>query len=796
MSFSFGTQKNDPIYGTYGEFTVGPEHNQIRAQYLLTKVKPGSEGSWENLLASQMVPWREVFNIEEITFDELLQRDLDDSRVAHDMIPYLLGDKEASARFFPPILAVLVPKNVEGSGIQPLYPEFKAGELTQSYGDLFDFTIYREGEQITPWGSIKYNRQKVSFIIVDGQHRAMAILALHRQLNASWGSDRYAAYYAHLDVTAEQIRHIELSACVLFFPDLHDGNQSLKELGVDLNKVCREIFLVVNKTAKKVSQSRELLLDDVDLAARMMRETLSKLKGRGEAEASLARIYSIAFGDSDVDIAKAVVAGRLEYSSAVALHKMHSAVCFMDQAAYNFESPSDITDLRRARNNTRAANILIGTELQKWPSLSRLSGKSHPPAEIEVASALLSEIADIPVLSLFDRFRPFAVHNTAMRRLRTRLLDPSVRSNIIQSKCYSLLFEGSGVRNVFEDHVKRLSEREEELKLSGEKVSDYITHQLDDAKAVEAALAKHEQDTKNERAARFFNIDAEKFFSAADNESERKELTGAARTIFDTVSTQAFQLGFLMAVHSVVESMLEPGVEYRRRLEVVRFVTNLYIGALNRYFAPTSSNEHRSLTGLIKESRARVFDQNAPGLRGLLHESLREINEKQWVFFRYAILEMVHSKHGYGAILEGLDGAEERSLSKMYRQHLPLLMQHVVRLRTQYVASAVRVAVDSNDFQMELERIKARALGEGKSAEEAEALVKEQVSALETKVRERASEHLRASLSEVAKPEKLANRLTPTAESGGAQMSFAESSREGVVVATPADASPAPGEDS
>jgi hypothetical protein len=785
MSFSFGTQKNDPIYGTYGEFTVGPEHNQIRAHYLLTKVKPGSEGSWENLLASQMVPWREVFNIEEITFDELLQRDLDDSRVAHDMIPYLLGDKEASARFFPPILAVLVPKNVEGSGIQPLYPEVKAENLTQSYGDLFDFNIYTDGEQITPWGSIKYNRQKVSFIIVDGQHRAMAILALHRQLNASWGSDRYAAYYAHLDVTAEQIRHIELSVCVLFFPDLHEGNQALKDLGIDLNKVCREIFLIVNKTAKKVSQSRELLLDDVDLAARMMRDTLSKLKGRGEAEASLSRIYSIAFGDSDADTAKAVVAGRLEYSSAVALHKMHSAVCFMDQVAYSFESPSDITDLRRARNNTRAANILIGTELQKWPSLSRLSGKSHPPAEIEEATELLSEIADIPILSLFDRFRAFVVHNTVMRRLRTRLLDPSVRSNIIQSKCYSLLFEGSGVRNVFEDHVRRLSEREEELKLSGEKVSDYITHQLNDAKAVEAALAKHEQDTKNERAALFFNIDGEKFFSAEDNDNDRKELLNAARPIFDTVSTQAFQLGFLMAVHSVVELMVDPGVEYERRLNIIRFVTDLYLNTLNRYFAPTSSNEHRTLTGLVKEPRSRVFDQNSTGLRGLLHESLREINEKQWVFFRYAILEMVHSKHGHAAILEGLEGVDDRSLADMYRQHLPALMQHVVKLRNHYVTSAIRVAVESNDFQMELERIRARALGEGKSAEDAEALVKKEVVALETKVRDRANEHLRASLGEVAKPEKLANRLVPAAGTEGAQAVTDESSQEDAAAAAP-----------
>ena len=49
-------------------------------------------------LASEMRPWREVFNVEELSFDELLQRDLDDSRVAHDLIPYLLGESGSKSK--------------------------------------------------------------------------------------------------------------------------------------------------------------------------------------------------------------------------------------------------------------------------------------------------------------------------------------------------------------------------------------------------------------------------------------------------------------------------------------------------------------------------------------------------------------------------------------------------------------------------------------------------------------------------------------------------------------------------
>ena len=99
MSYNFTIQQQQ-IFGTYGEFAVSLGSNQITAKYLLTKIKPGNSGSWENHLASQMAPWREIFQIEELSFDELIQRDLDDSRVAHDLIPYLLGETGHHARFF------------------------------------------------------------------------------------------------------------------------------------------------------------------------------------------------------------------------------------------------------------------------------------------------------------------------------------------------------------------------------------------------------------------------------------------------------------------------------------------------------------------------------------------------------------------------------------------------------------------------------------------------------------------------------------------------------------------------
>ena len=762
MAFSFGVQK-DHIFGTYGEFTIGSENNRVRAQFLLTKMKPGSEGSWENSLASQMVPWREIFNIEELTFDELMQRDLDDSRVAHDLIPYLLGESGAFARFFPPILAVLVPNKPERSGISPYYPTPKSNSETLiSFGNLFDFEKAEIEGEVSPLGLIKYNRQKTAFIIVDGQHRAMALLALHRQINDSWAGNRFATYYNHLSLTENQVRNIELPICIVFFPDLHEGNQEYKERGIDLKTICREIFLVVNKTAKRVSQSRELLLDDEDFAARMMRETLSKLKGRGEETASLARIYSFAFGDSisEAQNRKAeVVAGQLEYSSAVALHKMHAAVAFGVPAAFNIEQPQDITDGRRVLNSERPASILIGTSLQKWSTLSRRSGKYHPPNEVQEAVKYLAGITDEVILLLFDQFRPFAVHNHEMRALRTRLQDPELRGDPIQTKCYSLLFEGSGVRTVFEEHINRLKDRKGSLEEEGRNIGDYITNQLNDAQATSKQVKRYEEEIERKRAAKLFNIDHDKFFTSEDNLEDQKKLLNQAKWIYDTISTQAFQLGFLMAVHSVVELFMQPESIYEERLEIVKFIASLYISTLNKYFSSNSDTKHRTLTGFVKESRTKVFDSNELGLRGLLAQSVKELNESQWVFFRYAVLEIVHCKYSCEALVSILESQDNSSLSHKYRELLPELVNSFINLREGYIQKAIDSELNSKEFKQEILLLKERLKVQGKSDEEVDEQERKKRENAEKEIRDKCRENISASLGEFADDVTIVNRI-------------------------------------
>ena len=762
----FGIQKMS-AYGSLGEFTIGEGPSTIRAKYILTKIKPGNDGSWECELASQMKPWREVFNVEQLSFDELLQRDLDDSRVAHDLIPYLLGQSGIRAKFFPPILAVIVPRRQGEAGIEGFYPKPDIRDSSsEEYGELFDIKQFEINGAPVPLASLNYNRQRSAFIIVDGQHRAMAVLALHRQLNGGWGDNAFASYYDHIFVTPEQVNNIELPTCIIYFPDLFEGNSAIEQQGLNLSSVCREIFLVVNRSAKRVSESRELLLDDEDIAARLMRRTLSAIKDRREDTTQSARIYSISYGDSDTeDGQKEVISGQLEYSSAIAIHKIHRAISFGVNDAFRLDRYVDVSDGRRARNRDRAPEILLGTDVEHLSTLARYAGTSLPPDQIGEIVNSLGDLTDKTLLNLFDIFRPFRVHNYELWNLKRRLSDPQARSQIEQNKAYTLIFEGSGVRNVFESHFTRLEKVRDERASEEEAGLDSLQHQIEFCESVERALDYHEHIFQQRRACRFFSIDYGRFYETANgNQIDQRKLEEKARKLFQTLSTQAFQLGYVMAIFTVVEELKreQPNpslLRYQERFELVQFVTDAYLAALNTYFSPEESTNHYTLTGYINQTRASVFDSDALGLRGLLKMSVDELNERQWRFFRYAILEIVHSNFCWHSAQEKMQQMENAWALESYRDTIPRLVNAITTERNQYIANAAEAAVKNREFRLEVMRQEAQARGAGNSEEQIQQLVGKLENSRRAEAMEIGCNHVEASLKTIETKEEMIQRL-------------------------------------
>ena len=115
-------------------------------------------------------------------------------------------------------------------------------------------------------------------------------------------------------------------------------------------------------------------------------------------------------------------------------------------------------------------------------------------------------------------------------------------------------------------------------------------------------------------------------------------------------STQAFQIGFLTAVLTLVDKMLSNDARYEERRRLTEKATDLIILGLNEFFQPANDTKHETLSGLVKEARINVFSTSEPGLRGLLALSVKQLNERQWPFFRYAIYENYLSKSARKAV--------------------------------------------------------------------------------------------------------------------------------------------------
>ncbi len=101
---------NFEIPGTLGSFSIskkGQPSNCVEVSYLLTHV---SLDSSQGQLLDMLAPVREVFDIDQLNFEEIMQRDIDDARVSMDLIPYLLDHRSSGlVKLFPPIVVVVLP---------------------------------------------------------------------------------------------------------------------------------------------------------------------------------------------------------------------------------------------------------------------------------------------------------------------------------------------------------------------------------------------------------------------------------------------------------------------------------------------------------------------------------------------------------------------------------------------------------------------------------------------------------------------------------------------------------------
>ena len=134
----------------------------------------------------------------------LLQRDLNDQRVAQDLIPYLQG-VNSQIGFFPAILAAIVPKGYLSAATPVAYPRpTEDGPKRICFGDCWFVEYFAAGK---PVGLFKFVKSKADIIVLDGQHRANAFRCSRLSRIAVWLPAMLQTIADHSTSIIESIRH-------------------------------------------------------------------------------------------------------------------------------------------------------------------------------------------------------------------------------------------------------------------------------------------------------------------------------------------------------------------------------------------------------------------------------------------------------------------------------------------------------------------------------------------------------------------------------------------------------------
>ncbi|RKZ63411.1 MAG: hypothetical protein DRR08_03515 [Candidatus Parabeggiatoa sp. nov. 2] len=271
---SFGEEQiyNLERIGSFGRFYSG---ESFPIEYIMT--------AFSSAELSELTFARDI-RPDQIDFELLMQRDIDEERVRIEMEPYLnpspknftAAEIRARAVFFPPLLAAIVP--TKGKAMEAYYTDEKGDiafnnnkeHIIREWPGLFKLTYFSstsphayrfklntgEEEQTT---EVRVQREPVKLeiriakgnqygarlVIIDGQHRLFTLKQV---------------YEKH----SELLEHLGVPVCILFAPNATvQKNREYAPLRVPtVPEVFRHLFVDVNNTAKQVGGHFNILLSD------------------------------------------------------------------------------------------------------------------------------------------------------------------------------------------------------------------------------------------------------------------------------------------------------------------------------------------------------------------------------------------------------------------------------------------------------------------------------------------------------------------------------------------------------
>jgi hypothetical protein len=644
--------------GSIGQFRVATAGTGSGASesvfYLSTHISFDSQHASNEAMLQTLQPFRELFDTQTLPFDVLMQRDIDDARVSTELIPYLLDSHaHGTVKLFPPIVAVVLPVTSGANAPDRRYPavsdttepsiEYEGQTRRIRSGAVgeeafqFEFPVSGGAEHRHDYARLKLNRNRIRLVIIDGQHRAMALLALHRNRSDGWSHERGSAFKPYYGkwtkelINGFDLKNLQLPIVICAFPGLDENVQC----EMDVIKAARMLFLTLNKTARKVSNSRNILLDDRDLISCFLRDALGVIKDRTDQSQNAMRIWNVELDQyrDRVKIASPIACTGVSHIHYIIEHLMFDEddVTGIRARSGKFYKRAHLEQSLLRRLN---GEDLLGADAAR--SLRRDAFSEH------AARALAAEFRaryGEALLAFFDDFEPIADHNNATRWLLARV---SAHANAL---IRTILFEGQNVGRSFEDYLAAL---EQEARMTPRLApgTQVVLEQVRTTKEQTEAAC----DELNEKRAELYYSDySEKAKLRSDDGSLGDQPKKICQLLYSNVFfTVAFQAacvcGFFLIVEKAEKRVLANGEEPIDRSAA----WGEYMRCVNGFFRPRSPSRLRGLVGAmfyaVKGSRPAEWEQVQSASTFGKVVSRNEMKPDDWPKYRYLLLEIWNSQ--------------------------------------------------------------------------------------------------------------------------------------------------------
>lgn len=529
-----------PYNGLWGQYEL-PDH--LKVEYVLASID--LEKDQEKLKDIQAV--REVLDVNTLPFEHLLQRDLDDARIADEIVnEYLAEPEPVSPVFFPPITVVILPK--EDGKVGRFYPAMtptssrnEFGEYEEcAAGDTFSVKIYTDKGRRTQDCELSINPSKAFLLAIDGQHRLMAVKAC--VLGTKDVPDIYQPLYANIKAT--QLDKVNLPVCFIYFPGVDVSNRSR---GRDLIETSRRIFLDVNRNARKPVKSREILLDDYDLVNIFVRETFGLIKENGGP----LKLYHTEYDtQSGTKMTRPMAVTDVYNLEEIIKHllKAGATTCkFLNRSKY--EDSNDFMRQELAIIHNLPVKFCTDHGIKR----QEIKSDNVPPAVSKrIAESCFNPYWGKAIVRVLESFYPYRAHNDAVTRLKSRV---EVGAISLEEKLASaMLFAGQGLWWICNEKARKDGASSQVGKAS-RKATQWV------------------DEFREDRAKKYLQR------SRVSPEDVR-----SVNDLYELYTSKAFQVGLFMAI-AYVKQNLQRGVD----IEEVPQLAEEVVNAINEKFENNKS---------------------------------------------------------------------------------------------------------------------------------------------------------------------------------------------------------------